>query len=124
MVAKTTTHACGTPAVAADRARRIALLNDALRTRGEGGMLAVTDGVLALANGLLPVIVRQVVTFDAFTPDNDPYGEHDFGAFEWQCVTLFWKIDYYDAAMAFGSDDPADPKVTTRVLTILLAEEY
>ena len=124
MVAKTTTHACGTDAEAADRTRRIALLNDALRTRGEGGMLAVTDGVLALANGLLPVIVRQVGTFTDFTPDNDPYGEHDFGAFEWQGVTLFWKIDYYDTAMAFGSDDPADPALTTRLLTIMLASEY
>lgn len=37
---------------------------------------------------------------------------------------LFWKIDYFDAAMEFGSEDPADPSKTTRVLTIMLSSEY
>ena len=59
-----------------------------------------------------------------FTEDNDPHKEHDFGAFEHEEQRFFWKIDYYDRDMIFGSEDPADPKATTRVLTIMLAEEY
>jgi Protein of unknown function (DUF3768) len=55
---------------------------------------------------------------------NDPHGEHDFGHFEIAGQKFFWKIDYYDAAMEFGSEDPADPTKTTRVLTIMLASEY
>ena len=55
---------------------------------------------------------------------NDPHGEHDFGSFEIDDRKVFWKIDCYDAAMEFGSEDPADPSKTTRVLTIMLASEY
>ena len=60
--------------------------------------------------------------FDAFNEDNDPHGEHDFGAVDE--VRYFWKVDCYDRATEFGSPDPADPGVTTRVLTIMHADEY
>jgi hypothetical protein len=70
-------------------------------------------------------IITKVREFSTFTPDHDPYGEHDFGAIEQESVgTVFWKIDYYDVDYECGSPDPADPKVTRRVLTIMLAEEY
>ena len=62
--------------------------------------------------------------FDSFTEDNDPHGEHDFGAFDFKDERIFWKIDYYDAACEYGCEDPADPSKTTRVLTIMLASEY
>lgn len=67
---------------------------------------------------------RAVQTFLAFTPDNDPHGEHDFGAFDLGGQRLFWKIDYYDRDLRYASDDPADPDITTRVLTIMMASEY
>ena len=64
------------------------------------------------------------MAFDAFTEDNDPHGEHDFGAFDHAGHRIFWKIDYYDQSLEFGSENPADPAKTTRVLTIMLADEY
>lgn len=120
MNAKSTTHAhC-----AADKRSTIARLNDTFRQMPVDGRLAITAGVIALGNGAVADILLTVARFDAFTPDNDPYGEHDFGAVEWNVARIFWKIDYYDRAMRFGSPDPADPSVTTRVLTVMLADEY
>ena len=69
-------------------------------------------------------VFNRVRTFETFNADNDPRGEHDFGNFEVVGRKLFFKIDYFDAAMEFGSKDPADPSNTTRVLTIMLASEY
>jgi hypothetical protein len=70
-------------------------------------------------------IFERVRTFDAFTSHNDPFGEHDFGSFEFGAERIFWKIDYFDRdGERYGSPDPADPRVTKRILTILLASEY
>ncbi|SFM11408.1 DUF3768 domain-containing protein, partial [Methylorubrum salsuginis] len=65
-----------------------------------------------------------VAAFDRFDADNDPFGEHDFGALEAAGERVFFKIDYFDRAGRFASPDPADTSVTTRVLTVLLAREY
>jgi hypothetical protein len=67
---------------------------------------------------------REGGIVDSFTEDNDPHGEHDFGAFEHEGARIFWKIDYYAPDMEHGSENPADPKQTVRVLTIMLASEY
>jgi hypothetical protein len=100
-------------------------LNDALRTlRGEG-RICMTAGIARLDDTQQAEIMRRVFTYADFTPENDPYGEHDFGSFEYAAGTwIMWKIDYYDRACEWGSPDPADPAVTTRVLTVMLAEEY
>lgn len=107
-----------------NRALRIAELNDELRQGSARGRIAITAGLLALGRHAVPAILLLVQTFDDFGADNDPYGEHDFGSVEWNGHQVFWKIDYYDAAMVAGSPDPTDPAVTTRVLTIMLAGEY
>jgi hypothetical protein len=107
-----------------DSTAKIRGLNDALRTLTGEGRIAVTAGIAALPPHEQSAILDRVFAFTAFTPDNDPYGEHDFGSFEHAGKTIFWKIDAYDRALKFGSPDPSDPAVTTRVLTVLLAEEY
>jgi hypothetical protein len=106
-----------------DRAFRIRQLNDAFRTTLEGGKTFITPGVSALGPEFGIMAVAAVRAFGEFQAANDPYGEHDFGALTIADEKLFWKIDYYDLTMDFGSQDPADPAQTTRVLTILLAEE-
>ena len=62
--------------------------------------------------------------FDRFHPGNDPQGEHDCGFVEVNGERVMFKIDYYDETKEYGSPDPADPAVTTRVLTVLLTDEY
>ena len=90
----------------------------------QGGLVTMTAGVNALPSDVKALVIRRVATFAAFTLENDPHGEHDFGAVELSGRRFFWKIDYYDREQRYGSDDPADPEQTTRVLTIMLAEEY
>jgi hypothetical protein len=121
-----------------ETATRIAALNDLLRKGGFGGTVYFTSGVRERGQAFVIDALRAVREFADFTPDNDPYGEHDFGAvlvpeksalpvraaFSGQLRKVFWKIDYYAPGMTQGSEDPSDPGKTARVLTIMLAEEY
>jgi hypothetical protein len=107
-----------------DATQRIKELNDAFRRTGDGGRILFTAGVIDLGVIFAHRALALVRRFDAFTHDNDPHKEHDFGSFTHQGRKLFSKIDTYDAACEFGSEDPADPTRTTRVLTLMLAEEY
>jgi hypothetical protein len=102
----------------------VSQLNDRLRRDWVGGRVAMSTGVEQLGLDAIIEIFEAVNEFDAFTTDNDPHGEHDFGAVEIGGQTIFWKIDYYDKALEHGSPDPSDPNVTTRVMTIMLASEY
>ena len=105
---------------------RIAELHDQLRTSldTQFGRVMLTAGVAALPRDVQAMVYRKVATFDDFSPDNDLYGEHDFGSFDLAGQKFFFKIDCYDKNVEYGSPDPADPGETTRVLTIMLAEDY
>lgn len=108
-----------------DTAAKIAALNDLCRkAMGVAGRLVQTEGINALPPRDQTAIREKVETFTAFTPDNDPYQERDFGAFDHNGERIFWKIDYYNTSLTMGSEDPTDPKQTVRVLTIMLASEY
>ena len=84
----------------------------------------ITQGIQALLPDTLAKVMPAIRQFDDFSENNDPYEEHDCAAIEVDGERIFWKIDYYDKTMQGGSPDPTDPKVTERVMTIMLAEEY
>ena len=104
--------------------KKIAALNDALRQRGTGGRIMLTQGVQALGKAVVNDIIAKVRNFDTFTADNDPYGERDFGSIKHDGLKVLWKIDYYDNDLQYASPDPTDPTKTCRVMTIMLADEY
>ena len=103
---------------------KIRTLNDAFRKTLLGGRFALTPGVAALSPEEQNAVLQKVRLFDDFTKGNDPYGEHDFGAFEHGGDRFFWKIDYYDRSLECGSEDPSNPEETTRMMTVMLANEY
>ena len=105
-------------------AAKIRALNDAFRTTMTGGRVMMTSGVQALGEKTVASVLTAGREFTAFSADNDPHKEHDFGSFEISGRKFFFKLDYYDSAMEFGSEDPTDPSKTTRVLTVMLASEY
>ena len=100
--------------------KKIAAQNDKFRKTFEGGKVLLTCGISSLPLMQQQEIMQKVRIFNNFTEDNDPYGEHDFGCFEYLGQQIFWKIDLYD----FYSPQPDDETQTNRVLTIMFAEEY
>jgi uncharacterized protein DUF3768 len=104
---------------------RIRQLNDEVRMYLPDGLIVISHGIAGLPADEIADILARVRTFDTFTSDNGPYGEHDFGSFEFGDERIFWRIDYYDRdGEHYGSPDPSDPRVTKRVLTVMLADEY
>jgi hypothetical protein len=105
-------------------AETIRALNDDFRRTFVGGAVMITAGIEAMPLEQRRSLLAKVRDFEDFGEDNDPHLEHDFGSIDQGGVRCFWKIDLYDRATEMGSPDPADPAVTTRVLTIMRADEY
>ena len=117
--------------------KAVQLKNDAFRKAvmfapQPDGKAVMTKAIASLGSMACAWIYKQIAEFEAFTPDNDPYGEHDFGSVtvsvsdlmtgEAETHKVFWKIDYYaDATMQYGT---ADHLNAYRVLVIMFAEEY
>ncbi|MBX3581656.1 MAG: DUF3768 domain-containing protein [Rhizobiaceae bacterium] len=103
---------------------KIRQLNDDLRIRRLGGTIVITAGISALGPSAVRDIIAAVTAFDRFSPENDPYGEHDCAVMAVVGIKIIWKIDYYDLTRRFHSSDPSDRSVTSRVMTIMRADEY
>jgi len=81
----------------------------------------MTTGIAALGAEAVARIVKTIAVYDDFCHANDPYEEHDFGSSEADGHVIFFKIDLYEEPEV--KDSNGQP-VVTRVLTIMLAEEY
>jgi hypothetical protein len=81
------------------RSHEIAALNDLARNTFLGCRVVLTEGILTLSDMARMEVLQKVRAFEVFTPDNDPYGEHDFGAFDFNVNRIYWKFDYYDIRM-------------------------
>jgi hypothetical protein len=107
-----------------ERSRQIQELNDAFRTTLTGGVVLLSAGIISKGAEFQEALLQAVRNFNDFDEDCDPWQEHDFGAIRIEGSRVFWKIDYFDCLLSMRSDDPADPSITKRVMTIMLAEEY
>jgi hypothetical protein len=103
------------------KTEQIRVLNDRLRRNFCEATAVITCGVAALGAEAVARIVKTIATYDDFCAANDPYEEHDFGAFDADGHTIFFKIDLYEEPDVKSAN--GEP-VVTRVLTIMLAEEY
>jgi len=103
---------------------KIASLNDLFRNTFLGGKVRLSPNVQSLDDALKQLLISAVREFKQFNEDNDPHGEHDFGVVPIMGKKFYWKIDYFDTRYEFLSEDPSNPKVTNRVLTILEACEW
>ena len=109
-----------------ERSARIAALNDELRKDPSRPRWMISLEVNAGGPEFVAAAIAAVQAFDAFTIENDPYDEHDFGSVRVEGQELFWKIDYFDKSSDWtaGAETPEDPQTTDRVLTIMLSHEY
>ncbi|CAM4256582.1 DUF3768 domain-containing protein [Palleronia rufa] len=114
------------------RITAIAQQNDAFRLRmvGRGGPLApegrvvVTRSIADMGRDFQTEAILAVSQDKTFTEENDPYGDHCFGAVIVEGRKVWWKIDLLDLAYEYGSEDAANTAVTRRVLTIMFPEDY
>lgn len=95
--------------------------NDRLRMTFEGGRIFLTEGVWALGLSMVDQVLAAVRAFDDFTIEDDPRGEHGCGHFEIAGTRFVWRIA---DETEIECEDAIDQNVSTRVLAIMLAEEY
>ena len=113
-----------------NRLSRIADLNDRCRQGLDPtGRIVITTACLATLageGGKVAEIFAQAEIMAAirryvFRPEDGPYRASGDLLISGHAVRF--KIDCYDLTLEWGSEDPADPLVTTRVMTIMLPSD-
>jgi len=107
-----------------DKVAEIRRLNDQFRTTFRGGQIVLTQSVADLPDMVKAAALCEVQKFSAFTEKNDPTNEHDFLAFELCNRCFIFSIVYFDLKLEHGSPDPADPNVTRRIGTLMMAHDW
>lgn len=107
-----------------EKTKRIRELNDILRTSFTGGRILTTIGIRRKPVEDVARILSMVRSFNKFNKNNNIYGENDYGKFAFKDDVIIWKIDYYDKNYRYHSEDPSNPDITNRVMTIMTSEEY
>lgn len=107
-----------------ERTDRIRQLNDRVRMLKTNGNIHWAGSLAQEPFDLRMKVLDAVAVFNAFNDGDDPYGEHDFGMVTVDGEGYYFKIDYYDPTMEYGSDDPADPAKTVRVMTLMHTSDY
>lgn len=117
------------------RTERIAALNDQLRRDpAPYGHALFTGGVMRLIDRDTPrriaavvmgqqQLLRLAAATTGFIGTQTDRAERRRGAFAYLGEPLAFEIEYRDATALKPSGDPSDPKVTRRILTIMLASE-
>ena len=112
-----------------NRTEAIAQLNDRARLgRDRKAKIGITRScIAAFADpGSIEGILIQSALMKAFAKAtfSEDSPERDFASIEFNGRKIWMKIDYYDNDMIYGSDDPTNPDVTIRLITIMLPEDY
>lgn len=111
------------------RSETIALLNDKARMgRDKTSKTMFTTNLLATLNPDrndldLQAQAKIIAAMRTCTFGNDS-PERDIAWFDVDGHRVMMKIDYYDLTLEWGSEDPANPAVTRRVITLMLPADY
>jgi Protein of unknown function (DUF3768) len=109
--------------VTPDKLERICELDDNLRKSFSGGEVVLTASVAALPNMVKAAVLDQVALFEVFNEENDPYGMHDYGSFDYRSREFFFKIEFFTLEPSDVPLDLTDPKKALRIMTVGLVQD-
>lgn len=99
----------------------IRALNDAARSTFTGCLVVLTPTFEKLPLTTKTHLLKSVREFTDFDEVRDT--EHRFGVINYQGQEYFFHMAYQDLTLQVHSPDPANPRVTRRVLTVGVSSE-